>query len=245
MAAGTVLAQYAGAGMAVVLLYKYYGKWGKYGNWEKVLNWGEMLRFFKINSDIFIRTLCLVTVNFFFLSMGARQGNLILAVNTLLTQLYILYSYFMDGFAFAGEAMCGKYFGAHDRSSLSDTVRHVFGWGALVMITFTVVYMVGGQAFLNLLTDDADVTSAAMDYFGWALVVPLAGMAAFVWDGVFIGLTATKGMLVSSLVATAVFFLLVFFLPQAWGDHALWLAFVVYLFIRGIVQTTLYPSIVK
>ena len=245
VAAGTVLAQYAGAALAVMLLYKYYGKWGKYGNWEKVLNWGEMSRFFRINSDIFIRTLCLVTVNFFFLSMGARQGNLILAVNTLLTQLYILYSYFMDGFAFAGEAMCGKYFGAHDKTSLSDTVRHVFGWGALVMMTFTIVYMVGGQAFLNLLTDDAEVTSAAMNYFGWALAVPLAGMAAFVWDGIFIGLTATKGMLISSLAATAVFFLLVFFLPQAWGNHALWMAFVVYLLIRGLVQTVLYPSIVK
>ena len=84
-----------------------------------------------------------------------------------------------------------------------------------------------------------------MKYFGWALAVPLAGMAAFVWDGLFIGLTATKGMLISSLAATAVFFLLVFFLPQAWGNHALWMAFVVYLLIRGLVQTVLYPSIVK
>lgn len=245
VAAGTVAAQYAGTAVALALLCKFYGKWRKYGKWESLLNWTEMLRFFKVNSDIFIRTFCLVSVNFFFLSAGARQGNLILAVNTLLTQLYILFSYFMDGFAFAGEAMCGKYFGANDKQALNDTVKHVFGWGILVMISFFFIYLIGGQSFLGLLTDDIEVTTASMEFFAWALAVPVVGMAAFVWDGVFIGLTATKGMLVSSLLATIVFFFLIFALPPSWENHALWLSFVVYLGVRGLIQTLWYPFIVN
>ena len=245
VAAGTVLAQYAGLAAAAGLLYKHFGKWKKFVKWKNLFNFSEMSRFFKVNTDIFFRTLCLVSVNFFFLSAGARQGNLILAVNTLLTQLYILFSFFMDGFAFAGEAMCGKYYGAADRKALHDTVRHLFGWGTLLMIVFVLIYLIGGQHFLNLLTDDVQVSETSMTYLVWALAVPVVGMAAFVWDGVFIGLTATKGMLLSSAIATIVFFVLFFSLPKSWGNHALWFAFVTYLGVRGAVQTILYPNIVK
>ena len=114
------------------------------------------------------------------------------------------------------------------------------GWGAFVMLLFTLLYLVGGTPFLRLLTSDAQVVATATGYLPWAVLIPVAGMAAFVWDGVFIGLTATRGMLVSCAIASAVFFAVFLLLSPAMGNHALWLALLVYLALRGVVQTIYY-----
>lgn len=241
VALGTVIAQYAGFLLALALLVRHYGRLRKYQapllhptvSGTKAIS---MKDFFSVNRDIFLRTLCLVAVNLFFTSAGARQGAIILSVNTLLMQLYILFSYVLDGFAYAGEALGGKYYGANNRTAFNDVVRRIFLWGAGMTVAFTAVYALGGTPFLRLLTNEQEVISAAGDYFFWALLIPAAGVAAFVWDGIFIGITATRGMLVSSAVASAAFFLLFFLLRPTWGNHALWLAFVVYLALRGLVQ---------
>ena len=159
---------------------------------------GEWSEFFRVNRDIFLRTLCLVAVNFFFTSAGGKQGAMMLAVNTLLMTLFTLFSYLMDGFAYAGEALSGKYYGAGDKEGLHITVRRLFGFGLIMALMFTAVYVFGGVGFLHLLTSDTSVVTAAKPYLFWAYLIPAAGMAAFVLDGVFIGLTATKGMLFST-----------------------------------------------
>ena len=239
VAAGTFIAQYAGLLMAVVLIACYYGRLRRYFSAKGLLRWKEMSKFFRVNTDIFFRTLCLVAVNLYFLSAGSRQGALILAANTLLMQLFLLYSYIMDGFAYAGEALSGKYLGAGNHAALWKTIRHLFGWGGAVVVIFTSAYALWGPSFLTLLTDDATVIHTATDYFPWAVAVPLAGMAAFIWDGVYIGTTYTRGMLISSVIASAVFFLVYLLLRSVWGNHALWLAFILFLLVRGIVQTVL------
>lgn len=122
-----------------------------------------------------------------------------LAVNTLLMTFYTLFSYVMDGFAFAGEALAGKYYGARDRAGLRGvTHRLLIRWGLSLALLFTLVYALGGGLLLRLLTDDALVVAAARDFAYWTWLIPLSGFAAFVYDGIFIGLTATRGMLLSS-----------------------------------------------
>ena len=205
-----------------------------------MVSWSD---FFTVNRDIFLRTVCLVAVNLFFTSAGARQGDMTLAVNTLLLTFFTLFSYVMDGFAFAGEALSGKFYGAGDDAALRAMTRRLFVWGALMVVAFTAVYVIGGNGFLGLLTDDRRVIAAASDYFFWACLIPVAGMAAFVYDGIFIGLTATRGMLVSSVAATALFFL-IFFVGERYVatsgrlplNHFLWLAFILYLAMRGLMQ---------
>ena len=192
--------------------------------------------FFHANFDLFLRTICLVAVNLFFTSAGARQGDMLLSVNTLLMTFFTLFSYVMDGFANAGEALCGKYDGSTSPQSLQAVIRHLFRWGWLMVVLFTAVYALGGRGFLGLLTDEASVVDAAMEYLPWALLIPVAGMSAFVYDGIFIGLLKTRGMLVASAVATIVFFGLYFALFPVWGNHALWFALIVYLALRGLVQ---------
>ncbi len=242
VATGTVIAQYVGVVFAVGLLNKNYRKLYKYLIWRNCLEKSKMLKFFKVNSDIFLRTLCLVAVNTFFLSAGARQGAVVLAVNTLLMQLFIFFSYFLDGFAYAGEALCGKLYGADNRRAFQTTVRRVMEWGAWVAGGFAILYLFEGQSILSLLTDESDVLMTADSYLYWAVAIPVVGVVAFIWDGIFVGITATRGMLMASGVATFVFFVLFLSLQTIWGNHALWMAFLAFLATRGIFQTFYYKK---
>ena len=232
VALGTVIAQYVGLLTGIVLLPKGVRKIEPGG--------GGVESFFRINRDIFLRTLFLVGVNLCFTAIGARQGATILAVNTLLMQLYLLFSYVMDGFAYAGEAVGGRYWGAHKWESFMATVRRLFVWGAMMTALFTAVYVLGGESFLRLLTDEPSVVEASRDFVWWAYLIPVAGVSAFVWDGVFIGITASRGMLLSAIIAAATFFAGVFVFVPSLGNHGLMLSMLLFLLMRGVVQTWLF-----
>lgn len=243
VALGTVIAQYVGLAVGLLLLSVHYGKLRKHLAVRGQLRGRSMWEFFRVNRDIFVRTLCLVAVNLFFLSAGASQGALVLAVNTLLMQLFMLFSYVMDGFGFAGEALAGKYWGAGDAQAYRTTVARLFRWGAVVMLLFTLCYALGGTSFVGLLTSDGEVLAASRPYMIWAMLIPVAGMAAFVWDGVYIGVTETRGMLLAMLLAAVLFFGLYFLLKTKMANHALWLAFIVFLSVRGLIQTLRRPRL--
>jgi hypothetical protein len=240
VALGTLTAQWTGFLLALYCWKRYYGRLAEY-NWkDDLFKRSTMVRFFAVNRDIFIRTLFLVGVNFFFISAGSRQGAIILSVNTLLMTLFTLFSYVMDGFAYAGEALSGKYYSAANKLAFDRVYNSLFAWGAIMAVVFTLVYAVGGNGFLMLLTNEAVVVQSAEAYFWWAVMIPIASVSAFVYDGIFIGLTATRGMLVSSVVSALVFFALYLVLQSYLGNHALWLAFIVYLGLRGGIQWFLY-----
>lgn len=235
VALGTLIAQWSGFLVSLWFWIRIYAPRLRHysfraGLWEK----GVLARFFRVNGDIFLRTLCIAGVNFCFTSAGARQGTLMLAVNTLLMTLFTIFSYFMDGFAFAGEALSGRYYGSANREALLDTITRLFRWGAVMVVGFTLLYAVGGEAFLSLLTSDNRVVEAAGDYFWWALAVPLAGVGAFVLDGVFIGITDSRSMLLSAVVGALLFFGLYALLSPVLGNHALWLSFIIYLGLRSL-----------
>lgn len=199
--------------------------------------------FFSINADIFLRTLCLIAVTVWFTRMGSQQGTLILAINTLLMQFFIFFSYFMDGFAYAGESISGNLAGAGDRTGLNTAVKALLKWGVLTALFFTVIYFLGGDVMLHLLSNDHEVTEASSEFFCWILTIPAVGFLAFTWDGIFIGLTATRRMLLSMLIATGSFFLILFLLFDRMGNHGLWLAFCTYLLIRGVILSFFYTKI--
>ena len=258
VAMGTVIAQYAGFIVALGLVVRYYGRLFRGGRKEEggVRNvcrrvfslhtpHSSLLIFFRINRDIFLRTLCLVAVNLYFTSAGARQGAVILSVNTVIMQLYLFFSYFMDGFAYAGEALGGKAYGAKNTTAFHETLRRLWMWTLIVTTAYTLLYIIGGQWIVGLLTDEPQVIETSRDYLYWAWLIPAAGCVAFIWDGVFIGLTATRGMLVSSFLSALAFFAICHIsllfphasLPE---NHFLWLAMVIYLAMRGILQTIWY-----
>ena len=245
---GTVIAQYAGFIVALALLYHYYGRLFRGKRIHQRQNPISFLfplstfhkQFFQVNRDIFLRTLCLVAVNLYFTSAGARQGAVILSVNTVLMQLYLFFSYFMDGFAYAGEALGGRAYGAKNATAFHETLQRLWMWTLVVTVGYTLLYIEGGRWIVTLLTDEPQVLEASREYLWWSWLIPAAGCVAFIWDGIFIGITATRGMLVSSFVSTLVFFAVYLLTQEPFGNHGLWLAMIVYLAMRGILQTIWY-----
>lgn len=233
VATGTIVAQWSGFILCLLCVARIYG--------FKPVRVKELFvgigRFFRVNTDIFLRTVCLVAVTVWFTRVGAEQGSLMLAVNALLMQLFTIFSFFMDGVGFAAEALCGKFYGAGDMRMLRIATRHLFLLGTIISLLFTILYLVAGQEFFTLLSDDTAVRLKAHEFLGWAVCIPMLSFMAFLWDGVFIGLTHTRMMLLSLLAAMVVYFICYFALFPTMGNHGLWIAFLSYLLTRGIVLT--------
>ena len=209
-------------------------------HFSRAFNFKGSARFFKVSSDIFVRCIFMLVVNLFFIRAGARSGDIVLAVNTMMQQLFHLFSFFMDGIAFAGEAVVGKYYGARDYRQMHRCVRWLFVWSIATTMIFVIAYSLFPHAIFTMFTSQSQVVDIAMDYHWWCSLVPLVSMAAFVWDGVFIGVTATRDMLIAVATACIVFFLLYFSLPTTWGNHALWTAFLAFLVTCSLVQTAIW-----
>lgn len=238
VALGTVAAQWSGVAMALWVVRRYYGRFFDRNTWRRsgVLSWSVMRRFFQVNRDIFLRTVCLVSVFTYFTAASAGMGDTLLAVNTLMLQLFTLFSYMMDGFAYAGEALAGRYYGAGNRPMLHRAVRGLLGWGTALMLLFTVVYGVAGGRILALFTDSPAILATAGDYAVWAVLVPACSFLAFLLDGILVGITATAVMRNAMFVATALFFGGYLSVGASFGNAGLWSAFLLFLFLRGAVQ---------
>ena len=243
VAAGTLIAQYAGLLMAVAGWWRGYRADARGVSLRPVTDRAALSRFFAVNRDIFLRTLCLIAVTVCFTSSGAAAGDTVLAANALLMQLFMLFSYVMDGFAYAGEALAGRYVGAADAAGFRRTVRRLFGWGLVLAVAFTLAYGAGGRTFLSLLTSETSVVDMAMAYLPWAVAIPLTSFAAFLFDGIFIGATATGRMLLAMAVASSVFFISYYLLTDTLGNHALWLAFLAYLGARSGVEALCHRAV--
>ncbi|MDR0429859.1 MAG: MATE family efflux transporter [Tannerellaceae bacterium] len=245
VALGSALAQFLSFCLTLVLWNRKYSKLKKYISLNAIRRLSEFKPFFKVNSDIFLRSLALVFVTTFFTSASAKIGDTFLAVNSLLMQLFILFSYMMDGFAYAAEALSGRYYGAKDYNALMRLIKQLFIWGIFLAALFTILYALFTDDILQLLTDKTSIIQAAKCFRIWALLFPLAGFAAFLWDGIFIGITASRQMRNAMFVAVAFFFIFYYGLSPALGNNALWLSFVTYLAMRGIMQTILFGNIRK
>lgn len=241
VALGTLISQYTALLLAVIFcLTKFDVK--QHFELKAILDINTLKRFFQINRDIFLRTLCLIAVTTYFTSAGSTQGEVTLAANTLLMQFFIIFSYFMDGFAYAGEALGGRYFGAHDRLNFQRVTRCLFAWGGALSVLFFFIYFLSGTSLLHLLTDDSQVINRAQQYLPIIYFIPLISFAAFLFDGLYIGTTATRYMLISMFCASAAFFVLINVCTLS--NTLLWLAFLVYLGGRGLMQAFLFKKAV-
>lgn len=240
VATGTMVAQWSGIllGMSIVL-YRYRVS---LPSLSSIIDRSELIAFFRINADIFFRTCCLVAVTLWFTHAGAQAGTDILAANAILMQLFMLFSYFMDGFAYAGEALAGKYVGAADRVNLRTLIHSLLKVGSVCAVVTSFIYLIFGDAFIGLLTDNQSVVDVACRYSLWTVLIPLCGFLAFIWDGIFVGLVATRAMLISMAIAIVVFFAVYFSFVSTLANNALWLAFNVYLLTRGLVQAIIHSK---
>ena len=209
IAAGTVVAQYSGLLTAVLLLLLKYRKNTIStlcrADLKDVFKGSETRRFFVMNTDLFVRSLCFIAIYIGFTVISARYGDLLLAVSSIMMKLLMIFSYFTDGFAYAGEAMTGKYIGAKDGAMLRQTVKWTFIWSMGIAVIFMGIYQFAGVPLLRMMTSDPTVVEASKEYLPWLLLMPVIGCAAFTWDGIYIGATASKAIRNSMLWAVVGF----------------------------------------
>lgn len=245
VALGTVLAQYVGLLTALLMLRRSFGRYLISVKLREIVQRQALMRFLSVNRDIMMRMLCIMAVTVWFNIVGSRQGELVLAANAMLFQLFYLFSFFFDGFANAAEAICGKCKGAHDAEGFAFAVKRIFFCGLVLVVAFTAVYVVAEDLILNTLSGNVRVVDTARDYYHWLLLVPVCGIMSFVWDGVFIGATATRSLLLSMVVGTVGFFTGYLLLFPSFGNDGLWLSFLIYLLGRGISQCLIFTRVVR
>ena len=238
----TVNIQNTGVLLAVLLLILRYRKILTRFTWREVVDWEPVRKFFLINRDIIVRTLCIVAVYTFFTAASARMEDpILLTVNTLLLQIFTLFSYMNDGFAYAAEALTGRFIGARDEQSLRRCLGRCLGWGTLISVLFVGIYLIWWRDLLGIFIkagtpDAAQVVSTAGNYIVWIILIPLASAMPFIMDGIMVGATETKVMRNSMLLSTVAYFGIFYSLYPVIGNNALWLAFTLYMFLRGTLQ---------
>jgi MATE family multidrug resistance protein len=242
IAYASVVAQWTGVIVTAAITWWHFRKGFVAIKWREVIDMAAMKEFFLINRDIIIRTLCIVATYTFFTAASARMGDdNILAVNTILLQLFTLFSYMNDGFAYAAEALTGRFIGAKDEPSLRDAVKKCVIWCLIVAVIYIGVYIGWWRDLLMLfISSDAQDAEVLLDYagryIGWIIAIPLAAAMPFVMDGIMVGATQSRIMRDSMILSTIAYFALFYAFKPIIGNNALWLAFSSYMFLRGALQ---------
>jgi multidrug resistance protein, MATE family len=236
VALGTVCAQYITLIVCVVLVFKKFGDVFRIYKWSEVLNKMALFKFFKVNIDIMIRTFALMFAFAFFTVKSSSYNDVLLATNMILLQFLTFFSYIVDGFAHAGETLAGFYYGAKNKIGLKQLIQRLFAWGFAIALFFSVAYALFYSSFVELFTNQQLVIDAAMPFRFWLSALPLLSFAAFLWDGVFIGLMATSYLRNAMLMALGLFFIPTYYLLEPhFESRALWIAMLSFMFARGVV----------
>ena len=249
---GTVIAQYCGLLYGLLVCRFRYGKrvfaWLQRSDLSGLLRDGSMGRFFRMNLDLLGRSFFFILIYIGFTMIAAGYGDVMLAASSILMQLLMFFSYFTDGFAYAGEALTGRFIGAKDGAMLRLSVRYVFAWSLVLALFFAGLYAVAGSPVIRLLTSDETVVEACRQFLPWLLLMPPLGCAAFTWDGIFLGATASRGLM-SSMAGAAVSFFCVWYAGKgllhpsgATALHLLFAAYYAHLAFRTVWLTLRYKK---
>ena len=234
---GTLVAQYTGMALAITLMLVYYRKLFHYIDLKSSLKLQKVKRFFMLNADLFVRSLSFLFIYAGLTSIAAKYGDVALAVSSIMMKLMLLYSYFVDGFAYAGEALSGRYIGARDKDSLRRAVKVIFIWCGGIGVVSTFGYWAGGEWLFKFMATDPVVIAESARFLPWLLIMPLVSCVAFTWDGIYIGATATRAIRNSMLWAVVGFFLSYWIFREPYGVQSLWVGYMVHLVVRTVYLT--------
>ena len=243
VAAATLISEYVAALTGLWLTNRVLGRVGGVWRRERIFRPGWFRPIVRVNVDIFIRTLCLLTAFAILTVEGAKFGDVILAANAILLHFQSFMAYGLDGFAHAAQALVGSAVGARNREVLRAVVRSSTLFALIVALGFTVVYAGAGGLLIALLTSVADVRAAAVVYLPWAIASPLVSVWSYQLDGIFIGATRTGDMRNGMIVSLALFIGLLWLLVPAFGNHGLWLAFLIFMVARGVTLAIRYSAL--
>ncbi|RTL52600.1 MAG: MATE family efflux transporter [Bradyrhizobiaceae bacterium] len=239
-----VIAEASGLGLGLFIAMRILGL-GKMKLSRAVLfDRGKILRLMAINRDIVIRTAALIAAFLFFTAQGARGGDTVLAANAILNNFALIGSFFLDGLATAAEQLCGQSRGAHDRANFLRATKLILGWSCAFALAVALALALSGGALIDLMTASEDVRQTARLYLWLAALAPVCGVAAYAYDGIYIGATWSRDMRNLMLAALAIYFLSWAAL-QPLGNTGLWLALLTFLLARGALQALRYPALLE
>jgi MATE family multidrug resistance protein len=242
-AIGTALAEVLGAGLGIAVLRRL-GSNPLAVTWREVLNRAAMLQTLAMNRDIMIRNVALILAFSIFSALGARAGDVTLAANAVLYNMFLIGGYFLDGFATAAETLCGQSIGARDERSFRRAINLSLGWSLGFGLAVSGVFLVGGGLFIDFVSTNLEVRSYARDYLVFAAMTPFFGAAAFAFDGIYTGATWTRSMR-DLMVIAFIAYGAVLLVAGNLGNTALWIALLIFLSARGLGQFVLYPRLAK
>lgn len=238
VALGTVIAQYCGLITALIFIFVKYKQYLIKIDTHILLDINKLKKFFVVNTDLMIRSILLVLTIAFFTNQSAKLGDNMLSINMILLQFFYIFSYFTDGFAYAGEALVGKFIGARDQENLRSVVIHLFKWGAYICVPFAILYALFPTPFVKMISDHPVIIEQIRPYYIYMVLIPLITFAAFLWDGIYIGATASKAIRNTMIISSILVFLpMWYFLMPIYGNHGLWIAFLGFMLARGISMT--------
>ena len=214
-------------------------------DWARVRDGARMKRTFRINGDIFVRSIVLQLSFAAITAIGARIGQVTLAANAILFNLLVFSAYFLDGFSNAASAMVGQALGARDKASFTEAVKAA-GRGAVVAgMLVSLVYLIAGTTIIDTMTTVATVRTEARAYLPWAVAMPMVAVWSFLLDGVFIGCTWTREMRNGMIQSSAIYAIALAFLVSLFGNHGLWLAVAIFLAARAVTLYLRFPRLVR
>lgn len=236
VAHGTVIAQYTGLCVAIgVIALKYKKIWSGLSLRTLLRDRSDLGRLLRLNGNLFVRSLCFMVVYVGFTSLASKYGDTELAVSSIMMKLFMLFSYFVDGFAYAGEALVGRFIGDEEKhSEVNDVVKTLFIWSLGVGVVFTLLFAWLAQPMYRLMTSDMDILTAIEDYTPWLVAMPIVSSLAFMWDGVYTGATAGREIR-NGMIFAALGFVIGYVLTyRLWGVHAIYVGYFLHLIARVV-----------
>ena len=243
VAAAGLIADFAGLAIAIVVISRRLKRFDGATTWAQVADGARMRRMLAINRDIFMRTFCVVSTSAIFIARSAELGDLEAAANQILLNFLMFTSFGMDGIAFAAEALIGEAIGRGNLDRFRTAVRTVLVWTAAFAVVNVLIYWLFGLRIVYLMTDIETVRQTAETYLVWSIAMPIVSSWAFSFDGIFIGATRTKTLRNTMFVAFATFLLIVFGPYAELNNHLLWVAFFIFLTMRGALLAACYPRL--
>jgi MATE family multidrug resistance protein len=242
-ALATLIAEAAGLIAGLVIALAYMG--GRLAaSAAEILDRAKLVRMLVVNRDIMIRTAALIFAFGFFAAQGARAGDTVLAANAVLHNLVLVGAYFLDGFASAAEQLCGRAVGARNRAAFRQSTRLVIVWGFGFGAVTTLIFLLAGPALIALMTTSPEVREAAAQFLLYAALAPVIGVFAYAYDGIYIGATWTRDMR-NLMVAALAVYLAAWWALLPFGNTGLWIAMLLFLGARGVLQYARYGKLVR
>ena len=245
VAYASVIAEYIGCFVGLYLVYntlqQHLGIWQRRAIFAKK----RLCQLLQLNGNIMIRTLGLILSLAFFTAQGAKFGDIILAANAILMNFQALMAYALDGFAHAAEALVGRAIGSKNRQAFHSAIYTAAVWSLGVALLFIGFYGLAGEWIIHQLSDLNEVTSAAIQYLPWAIIMPIVAVWSYLFDGIFIGATRSREMRNTMLTASLLFFLPAWWLLHPWGNHGLWAALMIFMAGRGITMAWSFNRLTK